>query len=83
MDIGRYTEKKWGAEQRNIYIKQLDNCFTQLSENPMLGISCEHISKDYQKLPQGSHLIFYKSKTEEIIEIIRILHKSMDVKLKL
>ena len=83
MNIGRFTEKKWGVEQRNIYLKQLDDCFSQLSDNPMQGTPCDYISKNYRKFPQGSHLVFYKYKQKNVIEIIRILHKSMDVKSKL
>lgn len=38
--IGRFTLKEWGAAQRNIYLKQLDHCFAQLSTNPELGTAC-------------------------------------------
>jgi len=79
-DIGRYTKKKWGIPQRNRYLKQIDGCFfTQLSENPNLGLKCDYIYKGYRKFPQRSHIILYKLKPENTIEIIRILHKSMDV----
>ncbi|HAS8147395.1 type II toxin-antitoxin system RelE/ParE family toxin, partial [Vibrio vulnificus] len=33
----------------------------------------------YRKFPQGSHVIFYRQIGSQNIEIIRILHKSMDV----
>ncbi|NOX43803.1 MAG: type II toxin-antitoxin system RelE/ParE family toxin [Gammaproteobacteria bacterium] len=77
--IGRYTTKKWGVAQRNDYLKQLDNCFSQISENPKLGVTSDLIKKDYRKFPQGSHLIFYKQNLNGIIEIIRVLHKTMDI----
>ena len=78
--IGRFTAKEWGINRRNKYLKQLDDCFQQLSENPSLGVCCDFIANGYRKFPQGSHLIFYKQNPEGIIEIIRILHKTMDVK---
>ncbi len=77
--IGRYTMKTWGKSQRNIYLKKIDDCFIQLSENPTLGFKCDHIAKGYRKFPQGSHVIFYKLSTKGVVEIIRILHKSMDI----
>lgn len=78
--IGRYTSKKWGVSQRNHYLKQLDDCFNQLAENPELGSSCDFILEGYRKFPQGSHLIFYKQDSEEnCIVISRVLHQSMDV----
>lgn len=79
--IGRYTSRKWGKTQRNIYLKQIDDCFTQLAENPELGVTCDYIKKDYRKFPQGSHLVFYKLSSKNVLEIIRVLHNSMDEKL--
>lgn len=79
LGIGRYTRKKWGVKQRNAYLKQFDNSFTQLSENPNLGIRCDHIAKGYRKFPQQSHVIFYRLSSGGFIEIIRVLHKSVDV----
>jgi len=81
--IGRYTAKEWGITRRNNYLKQLDNCFLQLSKNPGIGFACDYIVKGYRKFPQGSHLIFYKKNSKGIIEIIRVLHKSMDIESKL
>lgn len=80
--IGRFTAKKWGVSQRNSYLKQLDNCFQELAENPELGIVCNYIANGYRKFPQGSHLIFYKQSTEGLVQIIRVLHKTMDVESK-
>jgi toxin ParE1/3/4 len=80
--IGRFTTKEWGVTRRNSYLKQLDNCFLQLSENPELGTTCDFISDGYRKFPQASHLIFYKLSPEGVVQIIRVLHKSMDVNSK-
>lgn len=79
MDIGRYTENNWGITQRNVYLQQIDDCFTLLSHNPNLGVKCNFIRTGYRKFPQGSHLIFYRISSDKIVEIIRVLHKSMDV----
>ena len=81
--IGRHTKNKWGISQRNHYLKQLDDCFFQLAENPELGSICDFVLKGYRKFPQGSHLIFYKHVSDNSIEIIRVLHKSMDVESRL
>jgi len=79
IQIGRYTTKEWGVTQRNTYLKELDNSFLQIARNPELGVTCDYIAKGYRKFPQGSHLVFYKLDDESVIEIIRVLHKSMDV----
>jgi len=82
ISIGRFTVKEWGLAQRNFYLKQLDNCFSQIAENPELGMACDFIVSGYRRFPQGSHVIFYKQSSEGVIEIIRVLHKSMDIESK-
>ncbi len=82
IEIGRYTTRKWGVTQRNIYLKGLDNCFSQIAVNPEIGMACDYIAKGYRKFPQGSHFVFYKQDGKGMIEIIRVLHKSMDVVMK-
>lgn len=79
LDIGRYAQKKRGVKQRNTYLKQLDDCFYQLSETPNLGIHCDYIAKGHRKFPQQSHMIYYRLGSEINIEIIRVLHNSLDV----
>ena len=77
--IARFTEKRWGREQRFIYIKQFDDTFHVLSDTPEIGNNCNYIKEGYQKFPQGSHIIFYRIASQDSIQIIRILHKNMDV----
>lgn len=81
--IGRFTEREWGRNQRKSYLKQLDNSFGKIAENPELGTACDYIKTGYRKLPQGSHLIFYRLGAMGMVEIVRVLHKSMDVGSKL
>jgi toxin ParE1/3/4 len=76
--IGRYTEKAWGRAQRNKYLALLDERFHTLAKEPGLGRNCEEIRAGYRKFYEGRHLIFYR-KVAVGIEIIRILHGSMDV----
>ena len=78
-DIALFTQRRWGTEQRNIYLKQFDDSFWLLAENPDIGKTCDEIRTGYRKFPQGSHVIFYQQTGNQQINIIRILHKSMDV----
>ena len=77
--VAKYTEAQWGREQRNLYLKQFDNAFHLILDKPHIGKECDYIKIHYRKFPQGSHIIFYKEVDKSNIEIIRILHKSMDV----
>jgi len=80
--IAKYTEKRWGRDQRNFYTKQFDDGFHFLAETPSVGKKCDYIKVGYRKFPQGSHIIFYREGTKSKIKIIRILHKNMDVESK-
>jgi len=77
--IAIFTQERWGVKQRNLYIKQLDDAFQMLAKSPELGKSCNEIMPGYKKFPQGSHIVFYRDGSTSKIEVIRILHKSMDV----
>jgi toxin ParE1/3/4 len=41
--IVKYTEKKWGRQQRNIYLKQFDDTFGLLASNPKIGFECDYL----------------------------------------
>jgi toxin ParE1/3/4 len=77
--IARYTQHRWGEQQRKLYVKQFDDAFHMLAENPETGVSCDFIKQDYRKFPNGSHVIFYRYLDTNTIQIVRILHKRLDV----
>jgi toxin ParE1/3/4 len=75
-DIGRYTQRTWGVEQRDRYLGQLDACFRRIAANPAAGLSAEAIRPGYRRVHEGSHVIFFRRVGEEL-EIVRVLHQSM------
>ena len=77
--VAAYTQRRWGKEQRRVYSKQFDDAFFLLSNNPDAGVTCDHIKEGYKKFPTGSHLIFFRVISQNEIQVVRILHKRMDV----
>ena len=77
--IARFTEKRWGRDQRFLYIKQFDDVFHLLADTPSVGKKCDYVKKGYRKFPQSSHIIFYRESSKNKVTVIRILHKNMDV----
>lgn len=77
--IAIYTEERWGKEQRNLYIGQLDEAFHLLARHPLAGKECDYIKSGYRKFARGNHVVFYRSGAGCQVEIVRILHKGMDV----
>ena len=78
-EIALYTQNKWGINKRNLYLTSLNDKFIWLSENPDIGRNRNDIKENYLSYPEGKHIIFYRTKKPNI-EILGILHQSMDVK---
>jgi len=77
--IAIYTQENWGKSQRIIYLKMMDDAFTELSKNPEHGKKIDDIREGYYKYKIGRHLIFYRMVSKNDIEIVRILHERMDI----
>jgi toxin ParE1/3/4 len=59
LSIGRYTENKWGKNQRNHYLTMLDRAFLTLAENPSLGRSCDAIKQGYKAYMFSPTILWY------------------------
>lgn len=77
--IAVYTQQQWGKAQRRLYIKQFDDTFHRLANNQEIGKQCDFIKPGYRKFLCTIHIIFYRNTSPSEIEIVRILHKRMDV----
>ena len=77
--ISGYTQQHWGIKQQNAYIREIFGVFSQLAKTPQIAVKIDSIREGYRKFPQGSHVIFFRETDACGIEIIRVLHKRMDV----
>ncbi len=77
-DIWIYTAEEWSLAQADTYIDELAAGTDALSSHPEPGYSREDIRAGYRSLNVSQHIMFYKILAEEI-QIIRVLHKSVDV----
>lgn len=79
-----YTMKTWSVQQADRYYNLIFDEIENITIYPLLGKDYGHIRKNYRCSTLKSHLIFYKYKNNEnLIEIIRILHQSVDIEQKL
>ncbi len=78
-EIWLYTFAKWSAEQADRYYNLIIAEIEFICKNTHSGRPMDHIRKGYRVAKVKSHLIFYRISSEQIIEIIRILHESMDI----
>jgi toxin ParE1/3/4 len=56
-DISRYTDKKWGRQQRFNYIKQLKDRFSYLAKKPQMGRKRDEIIGSPYSYHEGRHVI--------------------------
>jgi len=77
-NIGRYTQKKWGAAQRRLYLSGMEQKFIQLAENPKLSPERAEFEPPVRIYHFEKHLIIYVGENSGIL-VVRVLHESMDV----
>jgi len=75
--IAEYTEARWGKDQRNAYLREMEGRFCWLADNPALGRHRPDVKEGYYCYPQGRHLIFYLI-SDHTIDIIGVPHQQMD-----
>ena len=75
--IWDYTELNWGRKQARKYLTQLARRIGALAEKPDQGKHRYDLPGAPMSYHEGRHVIFYR-KTRNGIEIIRVLHDSMD-----
>ncbi len=78
-NIANFTEQRWGRQQRRHYLKGLDDTFQILADSPEIGNACDYIAQGLRKHPHQSHTIYYDTISDTKIQIVRVLHKRMDV----
>ena len=76
-DIIQYTIQEWGEKQALRYKDKIDNGFQIIIANPEIGLERSDLLPNYRAFSIEHHFVVYRLK-ENIITVIRILHKKMD-----
>jgi len=76
-EIWTYTAGTWSPAQAETYVRQVQHSCRMIAVDPRLGRSCDDIRAGYRKFRSGSHFLFYRP-IKDGVEIVRILHFSMD-----
>jgi toxin ParE1/3/4 len=77
--IWDYTHDRWGVDQAEDYLRELQRAINRIAANPRIGRACDEIRPGYRKLAAASHTLFYRVTAEDVIDVVRILHQRMDV----
>jgi toxin ParE1/3/4 len=76
--IGRFTEARWGADQKRRYLLAIEAAIRRARDNPKQGRNRQDIHPGYHSLLAGRHVVFYRF-TDDECEIVRVIHDRMDV----
>lgn len=78
--IWDYTHDRWGADQAEEYLRELQHAIERAATNPRIGRPCDEIRPGYRKLAAGSHTLFYRlTPAHDVVDVVRVLHQRMDV----
>ncbi|WP_124643245.1 type II toxin-antitoxin system RelE/ParE family toxin [Amniculibacterium aquaticum] len=82
--IWLYTFENWSLKQADRYFDLIMDEVEYIAENPNSGKDYSNVRKGYLRSRIKSHFIFYKvNKKQNEVEIIRVLHQSMDIENRL
>lgn len=83
-DVKRHTEQRFGALKRAEYEELIHEGLRAIATDPASGkprsaarpdVLAYHIAKQGRR---ARHLIFYRLRSDGIVEVMRVLHDSMD-----
>ena len=78
--IWEYTLQTWSEKQADkYYFMLLDTC-QDLANGKVIGKKYPEISTEISGFRAGQHILFYRSLSQDKVEIVRILHSQMDLK---
>jgi|SRR5699024_3666308 len=82
-NIWFYTFDEWSEDQADKYYATTKLACLNIGENPEIGRKYDRINKDVLGIKSGKHIIFHQIISKDEIEVVRILHERMDVKIRI
>jgi len=76
-NISRYTLRHWGSIQEEKYLNSVWTEFQKISANPQNFRQRNDLFAECRIAPVGSHIILFRVQMG-LIQIARVLHRSMD-----
>jgi len=78
LEIWLYTAEEWNLSQADKYLDQLASTLKNLVDHPEMGKERDELRKGYRSLLVNHHIVFYRVIDDEI-QIMRVLHESVDL----
>ena len=78
--IWDYTADRWSLAQAEKYVREIQAACEAAATSLRPGQAIHDIRSGYRKLSVGSHFLFFRKTDHGVIDIIRILHKRVDIR---
>jgi toxin ParE1/3/4 len=78
-EIWDYSAEHWGSAQADRYVRLIAAACSALAAGRITGRKIDAIRPGYVRHPVGSHVVFYRAHRSGGIEIVRLLHRRMDI----
>lgn len=76
--IWHYTAAEWGIERADLYLNEIRERIEGLTTGTTASRSADEVRRGLRRANSGRHVIFFRENRVRI-EVVRVLHQSMDV----
>lgn len=76
-DIWDYSAERWGEQRAESYVREIWEVVAAVAADYRRGRACDDVRPGYWRCSAGRHVLFYRLRAARV-EIVRILHQSMD-----
>ncbi len=77
--IWTYSAERWNRAQADRYVRMFFDSFDEIAGGAIAGRRIDHVRPGYLAHAVGSHVVFYRVDAAGVIDVVRILHRRMDV----
>ena len=77
--IWDYTCERWDDDQAEEYVREIQRAIERVVDNPTIGRACDEVRPGYRTHAVGSHTLYYRIVSGDVVNVVRILHQRMDV----
>jgi toxin ParE1/3/4 len=76
--IWEYSSERWDDDQVEDYLREIQRAIERVVSHPTIGRACDDVRPGDRQHAVGSHTLYYRIGSDDVIDVIRVLHQRMD-----
>ena len=72
------SSERWDDDQAAESLREVQRATDPVESNPTIGRACNDVRPGYRKHAVGSHTLYYRIGSDDVIDVVRVLHQRMD-----